>query len=101
MASLKESFRHENWCTKVLIKCTKTHIRESVFSEIFPGVIPQTPINREGMRERRKGRKVGKGEGLEMKGVGRGGGRGWDKGRGKRGGWKNNPGFLRHPVSFF
>jgi hypothetical protein len=54
------------------------NIRASVTSIVFPGLYLEPAIAEEGKKEERKekmGRKGAEGEGWEMKGVGRGGGK--------------------------
>jgi len=56
-------------------KCTKTHLRASVKSKYFPGVIPRTAVNRGwGWGKEKEGRKGGKRRGRKWReGKGNGG----------------------------
>jgi hypothetical protein len=102
MAFLKESFRHENWCMKVLIlliKCIETHDRASTISNFLWGYTFGPPLTGKGNGRGKMKRWVegwGKGR-QEINGVGR---RGWDKEEGRKDkgrGGKQAPGFLHHP----
>ena len=77
-------YRHETRCVEVLIlhpKCTKRHLRASIISKFFPGVIPPDS------RQKGEGRRGWEGKGKEGKRKGKGRGGSGDR-KGRRGEWK-------------